>query len=339
MTIFKHDRVTEVLQERPGLQRLHLASGDRAYSLTEIFGVAQVGDDVIVNTSAVDLGLGTGGWHVLHWNLSRDPGSASNSGHIMKVRYTSLQHSHPMIEEMYHEPGGELRNRLRGRRVLVAGLHSQVGIAALVARHIKPEWRIAYVMTDGAALPIALSDMVASLVEKNIIDHTVTAGQSFGGEFESLTVESGVAGCFEHLEADLVIVGMGPGIAGSGTQLGNTAIECAAAINNLRSMGAEVSFAVRYSDGDARTRHQGVSHHSSTIIDLCRDGVLLGIPADHAQNCFVAGAVPVDVRTAMDYLGVESLTPTSMGRGFADDPGFYAHTAAAVAVHLARQHS
>jgi len=25
-----------------------------------------------VNTTAVDLGLGTGGWHIVHWNLARD---------------------------------------------------------------------------------------------------------------------------------------------------------------------------------------------------------------------------------------------------------------------------
>ena len=30
------------------------------------------GDRVVVNTTAVDLGLGTGGWHVVHWNLARD---------------------------------------------------------------------------------------------------------------------------------------------------------------------------------------------------------------------------------------------------------------------------
>ena len=45
-----------------------------------------------LNTTAVDLGLGTGGWHVVHWNLARgrlvpSPGP----GHIMKLRYTSLQ--------------------------------------------------------------------------------------------------------------------------------------------------------------------------------------------------------------------------------------------------------
>ena len=50
-----------------------------------------VGDRVVVNTTAVDLGLGTGGWHVVHWNLERDGWDGPGGGHIMKLRYTSLQ--------------------------------------------------------------------------------------------------------------------------------------------------------------------------------------------------------------------------------------------------------
>src|SRR6478752_8733472 len=83
--------VEAVLAERRGLQRLRLANGDRAYVLTELTGPVDTGDPVVVNTTAVDLGLGTGGWHVVHWNLARDAWSEVGPGHIIKGRYTSLQ--------------------------------------------------------------------------------------------------------------------------------------------------------------------------------------------------------------------------------------------------------
>ncbi len=53
--------VHEILSERRGLQRVELAGGDRAFVLTELIGSVDVGDDVVVNTTAVDLRLGTGG--------------------------------------------------------------------------------------------------------------------------------------------------------------------------------------------------------------------------------------------------------------------------------------
>ena len=57
----------------------------------------------MINTTAVELGLGTGGWHVVHWNLSRDGDVAlPGGGHVMKLRYTSLQVDTGVAEE---EPG------------------------------------------------------------------------------------------------------------------------------------------------------------------------------------------------------------------------------------------
>ena len=44
--------------------------------LTHLIGTVAVGDRVVMNTTAVDLGLGTGGWNVVHWNLARDQWSA-----------------------------------------------------------------------------------------------------------------------------------------------------------------------------------------------------------------------------------------------------------------------
>ena len=64
-----------MLQEREGLQRVEVELGsgpERAYVLTQLTGSVAQGDEVVVNTTAVELGLGTGGSdHVLsHIHLS-----------------------------------------------------------------------------------------------------------------------------------------------------------------------------------------------------------------------------------------------------------------------------
>ena len=71
MPSFRTLRVAELLAQRPGLQRVRLDDGSRAYVLTQLIGDVAVGDEVVVNTTAVELQLGTGGWHVVHWNLAR----------------------------------------------------------------------------------------------------------------------------------------------------------------------------------------------------------------------------------------------------------------------------
>ena len=59
------------------------SSGDKAYVLTDLVGDVLVGDRVICNTTAVELGLGTGGWHVVHWNLARTSFERPGSDHVM----------------------------------------------------------------------------------------------------------------------------------------------------------------------------------------------------------------------------------------------------------------
>src|SRR5687767_15648443 len=102
MPSFRTGEVVRLLEERPGLQRVEVELGngpERAYVLTQLTGPVAVGDRVVVNTTAVELGLGTGGWHVIHWNLERQHWSEPGPGHVMKVRYTSLQADAGSTEE------------------------------------------------------------------------------------------------------------------------------------------------------------------------------------------------------------------------------------------------
>src|SRR5947208_11083645 len=70
--------------------------GRRREAIAEIslVGSAQVGDELLVNVQALDMGLGSGGFDIVHANLTRglDAPEASGGG-VMKLNYTSLQHA------------------------------------------------------------------------------------------------------------------------------------------------------------------------------------------------------------------------------------------------------
>ncbi|HWS47871.1 MAG TPA: DUF3866 family protein, partial [Acidimicrobiia bacterium] len=150
MPSYRTGVVREMLEERAGLQRVTVDLGDgpeRAYVLTQLMGPVAVGDRVVVNTTAVELGLGTGGWHVVHWNLARDAWSERGPGHVMKLRYTSVQADTGSTEE--HAPELADAGTVDGMPVVAAALHSQVAAVAVAFKHHRPEARLAYVMTDG----------------------------------------------------------------------------------------------------------------------------------------------------------------------------------------------
>src|SRR5215471_17810724 len=151
MPSFRSGKVTTLLMDRPGLQRVEVDLGqgnERAYVLTQLTGTVAVGDRVVVNTTAVELGLGTGGWHVVHWNLERDEWSEPGPGHIIKGRYTSIQADVGSTEE-HLEALAEIES-IDGMPVVVAALHSQLPAVAAAFREASPTGRLAYVMTDGA---------------------------------------------------------------------------------------------------------------------------------------------------------------------------------------------
>jgi hypothetical protein len=322
MPSFVTATVTDVLAERPGLQRVATDAG-RAYALTDLTGPVAAGDRVVLNTTAVEMGLGTGGWHVVHWNLARDGWAQPGRGHIMKLRYTSLQHDAGAAEEDHPD----LPATIPGMPVVACSLHSQVAVVAAVSRHLAPSARIAYVMTDGGALPLALSDLVHALRERGVLDTTITAGHAFGGDLEAVAVPSALALARHVAGADLVIVGMGPGVVGTASALGTTAVEVACVIDTADRMGACVALCSRASSVDARQRHQGVSHHVRTILGLAAARPELPVPADLAAE--LVGSTVVDPPDAAAVLADLDLRVTSMGRGPGDDPAFFAAAASA----------
>jgi hypothetical protein len=348
MPSFRTRAVAEIVAARRGLQRVRLDDDSHAYVLTALVGEVAVGDEVVVNTTAVDLGLGTGGWHVVHWNLSRRELDLPGAGHIMKLRYTSLQADTGAAEEQADEAGGDgvpAPAPLGGVPVLVGSLHSQVGMAAVALKSCDPTLRVVYVMTDGAALPLALSDLVADLGERGLLDATITAGHAFGGDLEAIGVPSALHLAVSRLVADVVVVAMGPGVVGTASALGTTALEVASVVDIVSALGGRPVVMARASEADARERHRGISHHTRTALALCRTACDVPLPVGSAVGA-LGGAIPaphhvVPVATPdpAALLEAAGLRLTTMGRGPSDDPLFFAVTTAAAvhAAHLARR--
>jgi hypothetical protein len=307
MPRYRTGTVTELLSERTGLQRV-LVDREHAYVLTELTGPVGVGDEVVINTTAVDLGLGTGGWHVVHWNLARREWHRQGSGHVMKLRYTSLQVDTGAAEEEH----ADLPAELDGMPVVAIGVHSQLAAVAAAFHDDAPGHRLVYVMTDAGALPLALSDLVADLVDRGLVAATVTAGHAFGGTLEAVGVPSALALARHVLRADVAVVGAGPGVVGTSTALGTSALEVAPILDAATALGGRPIACVRASDGDGRTRHRNISHHTTTALDLVRAPVIVPVPADVAGLLERAG-----------------ISVTTMGRTPSEDPMFFRTAAAA----------
>jgi hypothetical protein len=300
--------VTAVLSERPGLQRVEV-EGEQAYVLTELIGPVAVGDRVVVNTTAVDLDLGTGGSHVVHWNLSREGWSAPGRGRVLKLRYTSLQADTGAADLA--------REDLAGTPVVICDLHSQVACVAAAFAASSPGRRLIYVMTDSAALPIAVSDVVTQLRADGLLAQTVTCGQAFGGDLEAVNVTSGLLAT----DADALVVGPGPGVVGTRTRFGYGGLEVAAVIDATARRGGRPIVCVRWSDVDPRPEHRGISHHTTTALGEAHAIAVVAVPRGHT----------IETRHQVVEVDVPHLETavTTMGRSQGEDPAFFTWTAAA----------
>lgn len=313
----------------------------RAVALTDLVGPLAQGDRVILNTASVALGLGTGGFHLVVAVEGGADSELGGDGRTMKARYTPLQVAVSSVEET-HRDAIEGSPGLRGTPVVCAPLHSMVAPAAAGARAAGAE-RIAYVMTDGSALPGAVSRLVPRLRRAGLLDGWITCGQAFGGELEAVTIWTGLLAAVEVLGADVVIVADGPGNLGTDTTWGVTALGSGNALNAVESLGGRPVAALRISFADRRGRHVGVSHHSLTILEkvaTCRANVavptLSGGDRDRVWDALRARAledrhqlVETDGRPALGELERLGVEVESMGRMPSDDPVFFLAAGAA----------
>ncbi|WP_328476770.1 DUF3866 family protein [Actinoplanes sp. NBC_00393] len=242
----------------------------RALAYPGLVGTPEPGDRVLLNVGALVMGLGTGGYALvvaLPDRLPPDPpadGSTRDSGHLVKARYTPLQ---PILlgvdeEASPHRTVMADATSIDGMPVVTADLHSALP-AILAGIHAdRPGARVAYLMTDGGALPAWFSRALDGL--RNHLAGTVTTGQAFGGDLEASTVHTGLLAARHILHADITIVAQGPGNLGTGTTWGFSGVALGEAINAIAVLGGRPVGSLRISDGDGRERHRGVSHHSLT---------------------------------------------------------------------------
>jgi hypothetical protein len=340
MIRIRRGKVVEARAAAEGLTDLVVeVDGERAQAIAyeSLTGPVAPGDLVVLNTTAVALGLGTGGAHIVMAVEGRDGASAA-TGHAMKLRYTPVQSAVDAVEHTHASELDAVRS-LDGMPVIVAGLHSALAPAVIAARAIGPTPRIAYVMTDGAALVMAYSRTVPALKAAGLLDVTISAGQATGGDLEAISIYGALAAAKAVARADVVVVAMGPGNLGSGTRLGFASIEVASIINAVAALGGRPIVVPRISFADERPRHRGLSHHTVTALELALAPAEIALPPlkDARAKAIRAAleqtpthtVVDVDLGAIEDALRASSVPLRSMGRGYDDDPDFFRAAAAA----------
>ncbi|WP_054949542.1 DUF3866 family protein [Numidum massiliense] len=272
--------VVEELERRPGLQYVAVRKREEGRSARVVPAIhftdwqppLGIGDRVVLNTTATDLRLGSGGYDFVAWREGEPIDRQPFPGHIVKLRYTPWQLAVRTVEEQGSPAHEQLQgaSHIAGMPVLVGELHSMLPILATSLRHLTRaagyDLRLAYVMTDGAALPIKLSRHVQWLRENDWLVGTVTVGHAFGGDLEAVNVYSGLLAAKHVLQADITIVLMGPGIVGTGTMYGFSGVEQGQIVNAVHTLGGMPIVVPRMSFADRRARHHGLSHHTKTNI-------------------------------------------------------------------------
>ncbi|TDA69998.1 MAG: DUF3866 family protein [Clostridia bacterium] len=326
---------------------------EKALGYDSLTGSVEPGDEVLMNTTAVRLGLGTGGYHFIMANLSTAGMTGLAPGRIMKLRYTPLQLQVEAAEERQPEAFGPEAG-LSGMPVVCCSLHSQLPGVVFGARAAAgSELRLVYIMTDGAALPLTISRLVAWLEEDGLLSGTITAGQAFGGEVEAVNLYSALLAARLVLRAEVAVVAMGPGIVGTGSAWGTTALEQGEAVNAAHILGGQPVAVPRLSFADPRPRHRGLSHHTLTALGRVAltpatlvlprlDGEKAAVLRYQLEESGLASrhlVVEEDGAPGLELLAESSVPVTTMGRGLEEEREFFLASTAAgqVAARLARE--
>jgi hypothetical protein len=299
--------VTAVLERHDGLARIEV-DGTLCVAYPRLTGPVALGDEVVVNTQARGLGLGSGGFDVLYLNLTRGLGLAAEpDAHVMKLPYAPIQ-----VAARHAEETAPLAGSLDGMPVVCCSLHSQVAPVCVALAGL----RVAYVQLEGGALPVALSDTVRELQARGLVEAVAAVGACFGGDAECVSVWSALAWA-KGRGADVAVCSIGPGIVGTGTRLGHGGLAAVTAANAALALGGRPVIATRVSEADERERHRGVSHHTQAVLELVLGDVAVGEDGEGWEEACVG------------------LPLSHMGRGPAEDPAFF--EAAFAAGRTARQ--
>jgi hypothetical protein len=362
MVRWRSGTVTAVRRRWHGAAELDVVTADgpvRALAYPHLVGDPQTGDRVLLNVGALVMGLGTGGYALVValpdrlpadpasgidpvTGTARDDGTTRDAGHLVKARYTPLQPILLGVDEEASEHRAVLAaaDSLDGMPVITADLHSALPAILAGVHADRPGARVAYVMTDGGALPAWFSRTLDGL--RDVLAGTVTVGQAFGGDLEASTLHTGLLAARHVLQADVTIVTQGPGNLGTGTTWGFSGVAIGEAVNAITVLGGHPVGSLRISDADLRPRHRGVSHHSLTAygrVALASADLAVpdGLPDELSATVDAALAPLADrhrlVRVPTDGLDAalraSPVGLSTMGRGLDADHAYFLAAAAA----------
>ena len=347
MVRWRSGTVTAIRARWGGAVQLDVAVGAetvRALAYPGLVGEPEPGDRVLLNVGAQVMGLGTGGYALvvaLPDRLPADPPAAGDTrdhGHMVKARYTPLQAIVLGVDEEAspHRAVLAAATSLDAMPVVTADLHSALPAIVAGVHADRPDARIAYVMTDGGALPAWFSRTLDGLAP--VLAGTVTVGQAFGGDLEASTVHTALLAARHVLRADVAVVAQGPGNLGTGTAWGFTGVAAGEAVNAAAALGGRPIGSLRLSGADARDRHRGVSHHSLTAYGrVALAAADLPVPAD-LDPALADALRPLGERHRIVEVGTAGLDAalraspvrlSTMGRGLDADHLYFVAAAAA----------
>ena len=340
--------MVEVIDATEDLVRTTVALDETiipAVGFPSMLGPVAAGDRVVVNTTGIDLELGSGGDGFVLWNLDGPGPNGPGPGHIIKLRYTPWQTEVLAAEapESPHHERLETVTSIAGMPVVACGLHSQVAGVAAGVRERAPEARIGFLMTDGGALPLAWSRLVRDLEGVGLLEVTCTCGHAFGGDIEAVNGFSGLAALCYAGGADIVIAAMGPGVVGTASALGFTAMEQGQLLDATTALGGRAIACLRMTFSEDRDRHRGLSHHSITALTIAaRERATVVVPqlGDVRSGEVRAGLAATGLDTRHDIVTADGgpglallqelgIKPSSMGRSLDEVPELFLAAAAA----------
>ncbi len=345
MLSIKKAQAIKILKIEDNITKLLVNCEDKlckTINFNNLTGDINVGDSLTINTTAVELNLGTGGYHFVISNLNNIEQAISGEGHIMKLRYTPYQLKVLAAEEedsKYHHVFNEFKS-LNNTPVIVGTLHSMLLPIVEAIMTLDKNMKIVYIMTDGAALPIELSNTVRRLKNKSSIVGTITIGNAFGGDLECINIYNGLIAAREVLKADIIVATLGPGIVGTGTRYGFSGIEQGHIIDAVNTLEGYPIAVPRISFSDKRKRHEGISHHSLTVLSkICKTKAFMGIPFfDKNKNMIIKKQIEDelihqnhnikyidfdDTKIISKILENSPEKMSTMGRSFLEDKEFF----------------
>lgn len=345
--------VKEILYEDEDIQILStFDTSNPAMLYKQLTAPVTKGTRIKLNTTATGLKLGTGGYDIVK-DVMASKRYPNHLGHIMKLRYTPGQHSVQTIEEFsspYHE-FFQQEFSLKKKPILLAELHSMVPLIYYFAQEFKANSSCCVIFEDSASLMLNMSKHLRQLKKESWFT-SITCGQCVGGDFEAINLVTALQFATDYLSADLIVISVGPGVVGTGTRFGFSAIEIANWANTVGALNGVPVWIPRLSFKDKRERHNGLSHHTLTpLASLALSPVTLVFPfldtaekeqiqtqllplsLTNSQHQFLFSDLEGnEIRLQRALARMDSLT--TMGRTFEEDSVFFNAVAASTSYVL-----